>query len=259
MDQRRAVRVPIQIPVVIKGPKGDTPCLTQNINRCGLFVRSDTPRALRHLLQIRIRLSPAETELVVMAMVVHSVTPGQALETRTTPGMGLQLYGLDPRSQTLWETYVQRAWEQHQAAHGQPGAKPPKPARGVVDSVRRRHARETATFDVSVRDVDRLYDFLSRDISVGGVFLQSEPLLKVDSQVEVVVHHPVSGDEFPLLGRVARVVSAPLADRGMGIEFLNLGPELVRRFRVFIGSGLPEQELDDADLIVDRADPKLAR
>ena len=48
----------------------------------------------------------------------------------------------------------------------------------VSDLTRRKHVRYSAEFKVRIPTMEKLEDFLSRDISVGGIFLSTERDIK---------------------------------------------------------------------------------
>ena len=252
MAKRIYPRIPLELPVTVHHAARDLQCLTLDINRSGLFVRTDSPKPLRYLVQVGIQLPTDGAKLDVLAVVVRVVTSEEALATGQLPGMGLRLYNLRPKDQRTWEKFVDRAAAAHEAALPEPAWAQPS---GAIDSIRRRHARHVATFEVVVRDLEGLYRMLSVDISVGGVFLQAEPLLKLNNPVQLVVVHPLNGEEFPLEGKVVRVVEKPQDKRGIGVQFVNLSPELSERFNHFIESGISMLVSDD--VLIDLDDPLL--
>lgn len=253
MDKRINQRIPVELPVTVRFGGRDVPCLTQNVNRRGLFVRTDRPKPLRFLAQLWLKLPPEGEELKLMAVVVHSVTPEQAAERGRVPGMGLRLYNLGPKEQKVWESFLVQALEAWQATQPEPPWVRPS---GTIDSVRRRHTRFAVTFEVQVRDLGSLYQMLTKDISVGGMFLQAEPLLKVNNPVQMVVIHPLNGMEFPLEGRVVRVVEQPPEQRGIGVQFVGMTEETLQRFQHFIESGISQLVSDE--VLIELDDPLLA-
>ena len=75
----------------------------------GLFLETDDPLPLRHLIRLRLLLPPYDRELVAHAMVVHVVPLGNAEGKR--PGVGVQLYALDRAARAVWGHFVARAQE----------------------------------------------------------------------------------------------------------------------------------------------------
>ena len=253
-DKRRDERVPIQLPIVIKDSCGESSCLTHNINRRGIYIRMDNPKPLRQLIQFRISLPPTDQDLDLIGMVVHSVTAADAPEQGVPPGMGIQLYGLGGSVKQQWETYV--AARRKEYMRKRPTGSWMRPV-DSIDAVQRKHPRQLASFRVIIKDVEKLYEFLSKDVSLGGMFLRSDVLFREGTQVELIVVHPLSDEEFPVGGVVVRVEEEPLDERGMGIEFTEFNTERLGEFESFIESGIPFEELDDI-IVVEIDDPKLA-
>lgn len=256
--QFRDVRVPIRLPVALKDRRAEWPLLTEDISRRGLFLRTDCPKPLRQLVQLRVTLLPAEDELDLLAVVVHSLGHAQAQLRGGAPGMGMQFYGLTGAVRDRWERYVRKLEELHRAQA--PGLPWMRPAATPADPVRRQHQRYPAKFTVRLRDVNKLYEFLSRDISVGGVFLLAEEPLPVGDELVLLIVHPTTGEEFSVHGEVVRSVEEPPELAGMGVRFTNIDEDCVDRFRGFIESGLPEDLLvvDDV-LIIEEDDGGLAK
>jgi c-di-GMP-binding flagellar brake protein YcgR len=77
---------------------------------------------------------------------------------------------------------------------------------------------------VRFRNTKRLEEFISQNLSTGGMFL-STPVLKPEGEkVSVVVIHPISGKDFSIDAEVVRVNRLPTETeaKGMALQFLNL-------------------------------------
>ena len=104
--------------------------------------------------------------------------------------------------------------------------------------VRRKQPRYVASFLVRLKDKARLRQFYTRDIGAGGMFLKT-PLLKSEGDdVQLVLIHPESDQEFRLGGKIARVTTDPvMAMRGMGIRFHPRNDAEERALLTFIDTG----------------------
>ena len=386
-DKRWDPRYPLRLLVVLKGRRDDEQALTDNIARRGLFVRTDDPRPVRHLVRVRMTLPPDDQEVEVLAVVAHRVLPGEANEGTHPPGMGLHFYKLPTGMQRRWEQLVERVAREHIAkrtdsvpeeplapdepsfgvegpgdgpppqvpagpwagyapapwgrsgeptpiwhpasqpglpttpdvltrtdtkappasarahtahartpppwrpdqAPGQPpppatapsaGQRPPPPPAAAlsagqrpppqrqqqpeeaeerrVDTIRRLHPRHRAVFRVELRSMERLHRLLSRDISVGGIFVGAQTLIGLGELVKLEIVHPMSGHKFPVEGKVVRVVSEPPEERGMGVQFRGLDEGRKIMLTEFVFSGLPPEppheivmiDLDDPNLVL---------
>jgi type IV pilus assembly protein PilZ len=85
---------------------------------------------------------------------------------------------------------------------------------------RRRSERTDVLVRVDYQSVDELFSEFARNINEGGVFVETEAPLPVDSVVTLQFRIPGSDDPVAGTGRVVRV-SEPGAPgpSGMGIEF----------------------------------------
>jgi len=91
---------------------------------------------------------------------------------------------------------------------------------------------------VRLRDRERMRDFYTHDISTGGMFLKT-PLLKEHGEdLDIVLIHPETKEEFPLEARVVRVVNSMNREqKGMAVEFLDVSEEKKKSLREFIETG----------------------
>lgn len=255
-NQRRHRRYPGRAPIVLISPQEETTYLTENFSLGGIFVRTDSPRPLRHL--VRFGFTPPEQDapLKMLAMVVYIVTPAQAARLGRAPGMGLNLYGMDQDTRDRWRAFVQqtglRLQEQTQVQPPPQSLRPGLP----TEPIRRHDPRTTAEFKVQLKDASQLYEVYTCDISLGGTFLRSAWRPPAGQKVELVFIHPDDGSEFTLRGSVIRHVDGPASQRGFGVAFEALGPETRSQFHTFIESGLPILDGDE-DLIVEEGDPLL--
>jgi len=104
--------------------------------------------------------------------------------------------------------------------------------------VRRKQLRYVASFMVRLKDKARLRQFYTRDIGGGGMFLKTPLLKKEGDDVQLVLIHPESDQEFRLGGTVARVSKdRVMAKRGMGIHFHPRNNTEEKALLSFIDSG----------------------
>ncbi len=109
----------------------------------------------------------------------------------------------------------------------------------------RRAQRVAAAFRVRYRSVDELVVALTQDLSRGGLFMRTERYLPTNAIVRVHLELPDGGGEIPVICRVAfvrsRDESAAIGKpAGMGVEFLDLGPERLAQLERFVAARVPE-------------------
>ncbi|MGZ3407322.1 MAG: response regulator [Polyangia bacterium] len=103
----------------------------------------------------------------------------------------------------------------------------------------RRARRIEAAFRVRYRSIDELVVALTHDLSRGGLFMRTERLLPTNAIVRVHLELPDGGGELPVICRVAFVraeaeAAATGKPAGMGVEFLDLGPERMAQLERFV-------------------------
>ena len=109
-EKRRDKRYRYQmLGVLLRGGREES-LLTGDVSYRGFFLRTDDPPPLRQLLQVKLKLSPENDELVVHAMAVFVVPAGAAGQT---PGVGLQLYAVSAEVRQRWDGFVRWVTKAH--------------------------------------------------------------------------------------------------------------------------------------------------
>jgi len=267
-NQRRYMRIDVSLPVQIRNKQGAIEVLTANISRSGVFLRTDTPMPERQLVKLGFKM-PDGTPLQVMGMVVHRFLPKD--KHPAGPGMGIHFFALSKNDKKTWDRFCLEMEKnsarlqistQVQAELTIPGeggfADPDEvldlideieidvfaPATaGFVEPVRRENPRYAASFLVRLPDKEQMYEYYTKDISIGGTFIHAKELRKDGEILELILVHPESNEEFSLEATVVRVIEGPAEyDRGMGLEFTPLDNNRKRELELFIEIGVAFQE-----------------
>lgn len=98
-EKRDTFRAPMRIPVTVLRAGGDLDRTTCDIGPRGVFISDPHPPAVRQLVRLRLTL-PDKSTLTVHGMVTH-VVRAEGGDPRG-PGMGVQLFGVDRDTQTVW-------------------------------------------------------------------------------------------------------------------------------------------------------------
>ena len=108
-ELRREGRTAYRLPVTLLRGREEIPVRSEDVSFSGLFIETDEPLPLRHLIRLRLLLPPYDRELVAHGMVVHVVPPDNP--EGKPPGVGVQLYALDRAARSVWGHFVARAQE----------------------------------------------------------------------------------------------------------------------------------------------------
>lgn len=112
----------------------------------------------------------------------------------------------------------------------------PEPdADAVVD--RRRSRRAEVLVRVDYQTVDELFSDFARNVNEGGLFVETEAPLAIDTVVSVQFQIPGSDEPVRGSGRVVRTMAGGSEGvSGMGIEFDDLDDESRRRINELVRS-----------------------
>ena len=105
-------------------------------------------------------------------------------------------------------------------------------------------------------DVKQLVEMYTRDISSGGMFVETTTLLSLGDHAVFELIHPEVREGFRL-PCVVRHVSKDPSRPGLGLEFVGLDDTARRELHAFVMQTVAELESDELDLVEDD-DPKLA-
>jgi Tfp pilus assembly protein PilZ len=208
-----------------------------NISGRGVFVQIEAPVQPRQL--VKMRLAPANDEsLELMAMTIWQLPRGNPFNR--PGGVGFQFYGLDREQARTLSRLVARAAQEGPAAGEQ------RPLR--------RHPRHAVALRVRPESFDKLMELYTRDVSAGGMYVETPTVLEIGQEVVFEVIHPQGQRGFRLNCLVKHVGKDP---PGLGLEFVGLDAERLKAFYGFVTSHVEELEVDELEL-VDDDDPKLA-
>lgn len=246
---RRDVRHRARLPVVLTSGKRSLQTMTEDVSLRGLFVHTDSPPALRQLVKVEVTV-PSGDKLTLNAMVVFVLPPANA--HRRPPGVGLQLYGVGREQEATWQAFLRELASQQPEA-GKHAVE--VQAAAVPDPVRRQFPRLAVRMRVQPRNVHALLEMWTRDVSRGGMFIETEHSLDVGERLEVDVVHPQTAATFTLPCVVRRIARGS-AGRGLGVEICDLDDDRRAAFQDFAVSSIPE--LDEDLMLVADDDPSLA-
>ncbi len=111
----------------------------------------------------------------------------------------------------------------------------PPPSDG---SERREFPRKAVSFLVNLENIEALKQPYTRDVSLGGLFLETGMALKVGQTVNLRIVHPWTRREFPMKAAVRRAeTDSNGRPAGVGVEFMEIDDDLRDSLLTFIESG----------------------
>jgi Tfp pilus assembly protein PilZ len=230
MPDYRHIRFKVNVPVKVELGKDIIEGVTHDLSTGGLFIRCDQLGQLRQLVKVTLTMPFQWGDLELHAMVVHVIHPG----ADRTPGMGLQFFGLDRQKKKFLRELIKRVQVEFPKAQTESVRTHPVDTE-VIEPIRRRFPRFAAILEVEVELVDELVTMYTRDISKGGMLLESEIDVEVGETLLIQVVHPETKEKFQLASEARRLVHEP-PFKGIAIEFCELSDDSRAAFWDFIGA-----------------------
>ena len=102
----------------------------------------------------------------------------------------------------------------------------------------RRHLRVNCRYTAGILDSGRERIGMVQNISAGGMFLTAERRFEPGMALRMHFNLPGVEDEIHVLGEVVRIEDISETEFGIGIQFLELGPESRQSLQVFLEKSL---------------------
>jgi hypothetical protein len=220
-EKRKFERFPARLEVEIRTRGRGQICPSADVSRHGMYLTTPNPPHERQLLILRIPVPDDQPPIDVMASVVRRHSPGVGGGNERPAGMGINFFALTEENKNRWEAYLAKL-----------RGEAPRPTEEGVENNR-------PTFLLQPRDVGRLQLFESRDFSQGSMFLRTPVLREADEIIKVMLLHPVTDEEFPLLARVKAVHNGSKTEpKGMTLDFVPIDAEVRSAFHAFVEHGV---------------------
>ena len=150
-------------------------------------------------------------------------------------GIGVDFFQLSRIAKDDWDAFIQQLSEDKIRDR----LRSMEVKRSEEEQRGRQHPRHESCFMVRMPGHQEIRDLYTRDISAGGMFLRMPNVGDIGEQVELILLHPETDEEFELTGRVARIVTGPtIEDRGIGIAFDTLAPLKQAALAAFVERGI---------------------
>ncbi len=209
-----------------------------DVSKEGIFVETPDYRAVSDMVQIVVRL-PGGDSLRVLCSVERVVAPEEAAFCGGMPGMGLRFFLMDARMRKSWDRYLDDI-----ARGADPFAPDPDLPEHLgevpLELTRRRAPRREGHFRVRVKGLLRDKEFLTEDISEGGLFIATDKPSNPGTRLHLFVVHPLTQREIALEAIVRWTRSRKLADGGapgMGVQIVTESEADQQAFLAFLNEG----------------------
>ena len=226
-ERRKSPRFLAELSVEVRTRKGHQFFLTKNVSLEGCYIETDHTLEPDHVIQVLLFPPGDDTGITFVAHVRSVTTTPEAAEAGRPAGMGLEIFAIDKNEKARWVELLTKLAELHEKQFGPNEASLRTSNFERIETTgRRRHVRHAIRMEVEVRDMRALYRVFSRNMSVGGIYVESDEKLPKGTPVEVLLTHPLTKAKTAVPGSVART-----DENGMGIEFRRLS---IRERRMFL-------------------------
>ena len=232
-ERRKSPRFLAELSVEIRTRTGTQFYVTHNVSLEGCYIETDYTLEPDHVIQVLL-YPPGEDRGILFVAQVRSVTNSeQAVQAGRAAGMGLEIFAIDDHEKARWVDLLTTVAELHEELHGEShAALRTSDFASITTGGRRKHVRHAIRMEVEVRDIRSMYRLFSRNMSAGGIYVESAKKLPEGTPVEVFLTHPLTGEKTAVPGHVARVDGD-----GMGVEFKGLSEKERRGFLRFALTG----------------------
>jgi Tfp pilus assembly protein PilZ len=247
---RSAHRFPFQTKIEIIARGAGSFLDSVDVSREGLFVRTDRPAPGGQLVQLKVYLTDT-ISVEMLAYVKNLVVPNKATDEKPA-GMGLKIFTMAEADRQLWYEFIADVAFDYEDEYGSLPSTDPVDSIEISDILEPessadqgpRPGRQSRTpsyhtaLEVRPRDMRSLIQFLRRDVSKGGMFIQTDEPLNEGTRVEINIRHPISKEYFTIRGDVARAqVGSKSNDAGVHIRFTSITEPVLRMFHRFTMTG----------------------
>ncbi len=245
-SERREARYAFQLKVTLRSGAETFQLNTSDVSYRGIFLCTESPPNLRELIAIEATLPPDNTPFHSHGMCVFSLTEN-ASSAANTSGTGIQFYAQSENDRGIWERFILHVRESFSEKDLE-----------FPSSARRRHPRLDVKFEVKPANISELETLYSRNLSTGGLFLETDLDLDVGQALELSILHPLNTKSFTINSTVRRRSLNPI---GLGVEFSLLAEGERDRFQEFIVEGIgaiaeirEKNQDDDIRIEIDQPD-----
>jgi len=234
-DKRREARYPARIVARVFRRNQSIELLTNDVSFRGVFIRTDSPPALRQLVKVEL-VVPESVTVSGHAMVVHVTPTPEEKGEGAVPGIGLQFWGPLARARE-WDQFIHKLKAREKA--GLAAAK-------ATDKVRRASER----FKLQLEVVFDGKTTMTRDISENGMAIRTDVLMPIGTRAQLGLR---SGDQVMMLDVIVRRTIDETGFKGLGVELVGIQASQRESLVRFVRMSAPSEDR----IFVDIDDPQL--
>jgi len=231
MGRRELLRVESKLDVEYKSFDQFFQEYAKNISLGGIFIKTPKMLPVQTVLEIDLKLPDRAEKIALVGEVVHTIDPKTAQEQGWEPGLGIHFVDFEETGKEMLAQYVREISQKH-------------PHKLVRD--RRSSERAPLRLRVKFPNLQTLMEDYSKDISQGGIFIQTEHPRGLGERFILSLVHPESKQELELEGEVVRISRKEPRDpgsvSGMGIRFTNLDEKAKQAINFFLAADFPREK-----------------
>lgn len=194
-DQRqKAPRFLYELEVTLTRGGDREACRTSSVGLYHIAVQDVRTSPVGQLVSVQV--PQGREEPIAWMGLVTEVTGGDGANR----GLGLELYAIEEPEFGRWSWVVGRIAEKAEAV---PAVETETRAVATVEPLRRE--RRATAVEVRVQTLPALVELAARQVSQRSIVVRRVPGVAEGDPVELVLHHPVSGERFRLQGTAERV------------------------------------------------------
>lgn len=196
-----------------------------------MLVRASHKRELDSFARVRLFLPPKQEPVEILGRIASKV------HVAGREALGIHFIDFPSEEKEKWMEYLKRI--EALASDTVEATTTPE------EYLERRTSRRFATaFMVRFASSDGLDEFVTQNVSSGGMFLATSMEKPTGEQVRIVMVHPVTDKTFEIDAEVVRQEEGFSGGlMGIALRFLNLTPQREERLKTFVD--LPEEESEE--------------
>jgi hypothetical protein len=227
MERRRDRRIAQALKLTVAWGRREFAALSEDVSFGGLALRTPAQPPERELVGLRMTLPSDGLDLHARGMVVRRLAPAPG----GVAGLGVRLYALSGAERERWVGFVRSLGS----------SSPRAPLAALAGRTLPGERRRAVRLQLRFATVTELEALCVRDVSKGGLVVDTGLALPPGTPVRLSLLHPGSGEQFPLDAVVRWRATGPRP--GVGLELTSLTGLRRAELVEFVRSELPVDDV----------------